>query len=78
MNIFRILAVCLVLFALPAQAKVMPADFDAGRNRLLAYMLSHQLTSQHFAHKSLEDISPAAFDLSVSYTHLTLPTNREV
>ncbi len=63
MNFFRALAVWLLLFALPAQAKVMPVDFDAGRNRLLAYMLSHQLTSQHFAHKSLDDISPAAYDL---------------
>ncbi|MCL7486930.1 MAG: carboxy terminal-processing peptidase [Desulfobulbaceae bacterium] len=63
MNVLRIVAICLALFALPASAGVMPTDFDAGRNRLLAYMLSHQLTSQHFAHKSLDDVSPAAFDL---------------
>lgn len=63
MFIVRVLAVWLVLMALPLQAKVLPDDFDAGRNRLLAYMLSHQLTSQHFAHKSLADIAPAAFDL---------------
>lgn len=63
MYLLRILAAWLLLFALPVQAKVLPSDFDAGRNRLIAYMLSHQLTSQHFAHKSLDDISPAAFDL---------------
>ena len=63
MYLLRIMAAWLLLFALPVQAKVLPSDFDAGRNRLIAYMLSHQLTSQHFAHKSLDDISPAAFDL---------------
>jgi carboxyl-terminal processing protease len=63
MYLLRVLAAWLVLLALPVQAKVLPTDFDAGRNRLLAYMLSHQLTSQHFAHKSLDEISPAAFDL---------------
>lgn len=63
MYLLRILTACLVLLALPVQAKVLPDDFDAGRNRLLAYMLSHQLASQHFAHKSLDDVSPAAFDL---------------
>jgi len=63
MYLLRIMAAWLLLFALPIQAKELPSDFDAGRNRLIAYMLSHQLTSQHFAHKSLDDISPAAFDL---------------
>jgi carboxyl-terminal processing protease len=50
---------------LPASlpAKSMPAEFDVDRNRLIAYMLSHQLASQHYAHKSLENIAPAAFDL---------------
>ncbi len=63
MFLLRILLAWLLLCAIPVQAKVLPVDFDEGRNRLLAYMLSHQLTSQHFAHKSLDDISPAAFDL---------------
>lgn len=63
MFFLRILAVWLLLFSIPAQAKVLPVDFDDGRNRLLAYMLSHQLTSQHFAHKKLEETSQAAFDL---------------
>lgn len=63
MKHFRFLIVWLILLSIPVQAKVMPVEFDAGRNRLLAYMLSHQLTSQHFAHKTLEEISPAAFEL---------------
>jgi len=63
MFILRILTLCLIIQAAPVHAKVLPVEFDAGRNRLLAYMLSHQLTSQHFAHKSLDAISPAAFDL---------------
>jgi carboxyl-terminal processing protease len=45
-------------------AKVMPVEFDTGRNRLIAYMLSHQLPAQHFGHKPLDDkLSRAAFDL---------------
>ncbi len=63
MNSLRILALCLCLVSTTVHAKVLPVEFDAGRNRLLAYMLSHQLTSQHFAHKTLEDVAPAAFDL---------------
>ena len=61
----RFFAVCLVLLSLspPVHGKAVPAQFDAGRNRLIAYMLSHQLTAQHFAHKSLDEISVAAFDL---------------
>ena len=47
-----------------AHAKVMPVEFDSGRNRLIAYMLSHQLPAQHFGHKSLDDtLSQAAFEL---------------
>ena len=45
-------------------ARVMPVGFDAGRNRLIAYMLSHQLPAQHFGHKQLDDtLSRAAFAL---------------
>lgn len=63
--LLRHLAACLILVFLsaPAFGKAVPAQFDADRNRLIAYMLSHQLTAQHFAHKSLDDISTAAFDL---------------
>ena len=47
-----------------AQAKVMPVEFDTGRNRLIAYMLSHQLPAQHFGHKPFGDeLSQAAFKL---------------
>ncbi len=47
-----------------AAARVMPVEFDAGRNRLIAYMLSHQLPAQHFGHKQLDDtLSRAAFAL---------------
>ncbi|HHO47364.1 MAG TPA: tail-specific protease [Desulfobacteraceae bacterium] len=65
MSFFHILAAWLVLLALPvsASAKATAAEFDVDRNRLIAYMLSHQLASQHFAHKSLDAVSPAAFDL---------------
>jgi len=45
-------------------AKVMPVEFDVGRNRLLAFMLSHQLPSQHFDHKPFDDtLSLAAYKL---------------
>ena len=43
MNFYRALAFLLITLVLPvtADAKVMPAEFDSGRNRLIAYMLSH-------------------------------------
>jgi carboxyl-terminal processing protease len=54
----------LLLVVTAAQAKVMPVEFDAGRNRLIAYMLSHQLPAQHFEHKPLDDkLSRAAYEL---------------
>lgn len=64
----RLLAAWLITLTLsaPAYARVKPADFDIGRNRLIAYMLSHQLSAQHFAHKSLDEIAPAAYDLYLS------------
>ncbi len=47
-------------------AKAMPLEYDAGRNRLIAYMLSHQLPAQHFGHKPLDDdLSLSAFDLYI-------------
>ena len=65
MNLYRVLASWLLIIFLtaPGYAKTMPVEFDAGRNRLIAYILSHQLPAQHYAHKSLDDISSAAFDL---------------
>lgn len=65
MNLYRVLASWLLILLLtgPGYAKVMPVEFDAGRNRLIAYILSHQLPAQHYAHKNLDDISTAAFDL---------------
>ncbi len=67
MHLFRLLACwlcCLWAMAGPVSAKVMPVEFDAGRNRLIAYLLSHQLPAQHFEHLPLDDrLSKAAFDL---------------
>ena len=52
------------LVAGSAAARVMPVGFDSDRNRLIAYMLSHQLPAQHFGHKQLDDdLSRAAFAL---------------
>jgi carboxyl-terminal processing protease len=67
MRIFRPLIGLFCLYTVlvtSVGAKVMPVEFDAGRNRLIAYMLSHQLPAQHFGHKALDDeLSRAAFDL---------------
>ncbi len=67
MRVTRSLVLCLcfsLLFSAGLSAKVMPVEFDTGRNRLIAYMLSHQLPAQHFGHKPLDDeLSRAAFDL---------------
>ncbi|MDW7771343.1 MAG: carboxy terminal-processing peptidase [Desulfobulbaceae bacterium] len=64
-NIYRILAswLLIILLASSGYAKVMPIEFDEDRNRLIAYILSHQLPAQHYAHKNLDEISAAAFDL---------------
>ena len=35
--------------------KVMPVEFDLGRNRLIAAMLRSQLSAQHFGHRSFDD-----------------------
>lgn len=64
----RILAICLLavfLLAPAAYGKTMPVEFDAGRNRLIGYILSHQLPAQHYAHKELDEISSSAFDLYI-------------
>ncbi|MDH3348444.1 MAG: carboxy terminal-processing peptidase [Desulfobulbaceae bacterium] len=52
------------IFASNLYGKVMPAEFDASRNRLIAYILSHQLSIQHFEHKAVnDDLSRDAFKL---------------
>lgn len=44
--------------------KVMPTEFDAGRNRLIGYMLSQQLQRQHFSRKPFDkQLSKAAYTL---------------
>uniref|UniRef100_UPI004056E512 carboxy terminal-processing peptidase n=1 Tax=Candidatus Electronema sp. TaxID=2698783 RepID=UPI004056E512 len=53
-----------LFFGSMLHGKVMPSEFDAGRNRLIAYMLSHQLPAQHFSHKPLDaQTSKAAYAL---------------
>jgi carboxyl-terminal processing protease len=45
---------------------VFPVEFNAGRNQLIAYILSHQLPTQHFSHEPFDDsLSRAAFDLFI-------------
>lgn len=65
MIFLRVLVTWLALLTLsaPVHGKAMPTQFDADRNRLIASMLSQQLSAQHYAHKSLDDIAPAAYDL---------------
>ncbi|MCF6188253.1 MAG: S41 family peptidase, partial [Desulfobulbaceae bacterium] len=47
-----------------AWANIKPVEFDAARNRLIAYMLSHQLPAQHYSHVPFDDeLSKKAFDL---------------
>jgi carboxyl-terminal processing protease len=53
-----------LLLGASVHGKVMPSEFDAGRNRLIAYMLSRQLPAQHFSHKELDtQTSKAAYTL---------------
>ena len=62
-------AICLLLLValfLPvtAGANVKPVKFDPARNRLIAYIISHQLPAQHFSHIPLDDtLSKRAFTL---------------
>ena len=54
------------LFPISSWAKVFPVEFNAGRNQLIAYILSHQLPAQHFSHEPFDDsLSRAAFDLFI-------------
>ena len=47
-----------------SHATAMPQEFDTGRNRLITYILTHQLPREHFAHKTFdEELSRAAYDL---------------
>ena len=66
MRIQRIFILFFILFNLTPElhAKAKPAEFDASRNRLIAYILSHQLPIQHFEHKVVnDDLSRAAHQI---------------
>jgi carboxyl-terminal processing protease len=53
-----------VLTGSSVHGKVMPVEFDLGRNRLIAAMLRSQLVAQHFGHKSFnEQMSKEAYKL---------------
>ena len=67
-NILHLLVTGLLavfLLAPVVYGKALPVDFDAGRNRLIGYILSHQLPAQHYAHKELDQITSPAFDLYI-------------
>lgn len=56
--------ILLTLVSTTAWANVKPVKFDPARNRLIAYMLSHQLPAQHFSHVPFDDVlSEKAFAL---------------
>jgi carboxyl-terminal processing protease len=58
--------VLLISFFMPlaAGANVKPVKFDSARNRLIAYIISHQLPAQHFSHVPFDDtLSKRAFVL---------------
>ncbi len=67
MRIMRHFTGWLILMTLSstmAWANVKPIKFDPARNRLIAYMLSHQLPAQHFSHIPFDDaLSERAFTL---------------
>ena len=61
-----VLSLLLVFLFLPlaAWANVKPVKFDPARNRLIAYIISHQLPAQHFSHIPFDDtLSQRAFTL---------------
>ncbi|MDU9050061.1 MAG: carboxy terminal-processing peptidase [Candidatus Electrothrix sp. Rat3] len=70
MRIHRFVSSLLLAFLLTSSSvhgKVMPVEFDFGRNRLIAAMLRSQLSSQHFGHKSFdEQMSKEAYKLYLS------------
>lgn len=58
------LLLAVLLTASSAFGKGQLAEFDADRNRLIAYVLSGSLPEQHFEHKPFDDrLSKAAYDL---------------
>jgi len=67
MRILRSLRCMLLLglvFPLASWANVKPVKFDPARNRLIAYIISHQLPAQHFSHIPFDDaLSQRAFVL---------------
>ena len=67
MRIHRFVSSLLLAFLLTGSSvygKVMPVEFDLGRNRLIAAMLRSQLSSQHFGHKPFdEQMSKEAYKL---------------
>ncbi|MCI5119747.1 MAG: PDZ domain-containing protein [Candidatus Electrothrix sp. AUS4] len=70
MRIHRFVSSLLLAFLLTgvsAYGKVMPVEFDRGRNRLIAAMLRSQLSAQHFDHKPFdEQMSKEAYKLYLS------------
>ncbi len=64
MRNFTGLVIVLTLMSTTVLANVKPVKFDAARNRIIAYMLSHQLPAQHFSHVPFDDVlSAKAFTL---------------
>ncbi|MCW5213600.1 hypothetical protein VU04_11930, partial [Desulfobulbus sp. TB] len=70
MRIHRFISGLILVFLLTGTSvygKVMPVEFDLGRNRLIAAMLRSQLSAQHFGHKSFdEQMSKEAYKLYLS------------
>jgi len=70
MRIHRFISSLLLAFLLTgvsAYGKVMPVEFDRGRNRLIAAMLRSQLSAQHFDHKPFDEkMSKEAYKLYLS------------
>ena len=67
MRIHRFVSSLLLAFLLTGSSvygKVMPVEFDLGRNRLIAAMLRSQLSSQHFGHRPFDEkMSKEAYKL---------------
>ena len=67
MRVLRCLYSWLIIVSLmtgSAWANIQPVEFDAARNRLIAYILSHQLPAQHYSHVPFDDeLSEKAFVL---------------
>lgn len=58
------LVLVVMLASSSAYGKVMPVEFDRGRNRLIAAMLRSQLSAQHFGHRAFdEQMSRKAYKL---------------